>query len=29
MLVTEVPAPLRERLGTDGTNGLVEILERT
>jgi hypothetical protein len=29
MLVTEVPAPLRERLGPDGTNGLVGTLERT
>ena len=29
MLATEVPAPLRGRLGTEGTNGLLEALERT
>jgi hypothetical protein len=29
MLATGVPAPLRERLGRDGTNGLLEILGRT
>ena len=29
MLVSEVPARLRERLGTDAANGLLEALERT
>ena len=29
MLVNDVPAPLAERLGPEGTNGLLAILERT
>ena len=29
MLVNDVPAPLRERVGPEGTNGLLAILERT
>jgi hypothetical protein len=29
MLASEVPARLRERLGNDATNGLLEALERT
>lgn len=29
MLASDVPAPLRERLGAEGTDGLLEILERT
>jgi hypothetical protein len=29
MLATHVPASLRERLGAEGTSGLIQILERT
>ena len=29
MLASDVPPPLRQRLGTDGTDGLVGLLERT
>ena len=29
MLAGDVPTPLAERLGPEGTNGLLEILERT
>ena len=29
MLASDVPPPLRQRLGTEGTDGLLEVLERT
>ena len=29
VLASDVPPPLRQRLGTEGTDGLLEVLERT